>query len=471
MGVIEAARILSAEQVRADLRAAIEGLDIVPAEDRLPQERTVHELRRSRLQGADDTVGMLTLVRVDGILQWEEGTGVSSRIGGVGPGRRWRRRVEAASGEVMDQLKFPKLAPNQVGSFLETLDRKFCAYFEQRPAFGLREWTGGDNPQTGVLKSNARPVQKEGQRILVFIHGIFSNNDHLLSELTATDHGRKFLAQASKHYDQILAFDHPTLTVGPLLNALDLARAFAGSQAQVDIIAHSRGGLVTRWWLEGFNGTGRPSRAVLVGSPLYGTSLASPGRLRGAMSLLTNYGEMIGGAAKAASMAVPMMAAAVGVLKVVTSVTSLAADTPLFDAAIAMVPGLAACSRVSNNGELNRLREIRQKAPAEYFAVTANFEPENPGWKFWKGAVDRFKDAGADIVFRGDELDGADNDLVVNTKSMTTLYGLDDDSGLPEHVIPESNTYSFGTNAKVFHTNYFRQPETIAFLTKHLFTK
>ena len=49
---------------------------------------------------------------------------------------------------------------------------------------------------------------------------------------------------------------------------------------------------------------------------------------------------------------VPLMSV-VGVLfRVVTSVTTLAATTPAVDAAVAMIPGLAAQSRVGNNQEL-----------------------------------------------------------------------------------------------------------------------
>ena len=56
--------------------------------------------------------------------------------------------------------------------------------------------------------------------------------------------GTAFLRDAGKSYDQVLAFDHPTLSVSPVLNGLDLARRFAGTKAKVDVIAHGRGGLV-----------------------------------------------------------------------------------------------------------------------------------------------------------------------------------------------------------------------------------
>ena len=82
-------------------------------------------------------------------------------------------------------------------------------------------------------------------------HGTFSSSRDSLNEYAATDHGRKFLSDAIKHYKgQVLVFDHPTRSVSPFINGLVLARRRAGTSGSVDIIAHSRGGLVVRWWLE-----------------------------------------------------------------------------------------------------------------------------------------------------------------------------------------------------------------------------
>src|SRR5208283_5185534 len=105
------------------------------------------------------------------------------------------------------------------------------------------------------------------------------------------------LGRAAKHYDQILAFDHPTLSVSPMLNALDLARRLDGSKADIDVVCHSRGGLVTRWWLEAFDRPIGKRRAVLVGAPLEGTNLAAPPRLRYVLSWFSNLNRVVGAAA------------------------------------------------------------------------------------------------------------------------------------------------------------------------------
>ncbi len=88
------------------------------------------------------------------------------------------------------------------------------------------------------------------------VHGTFTNAANLLREFTADkDRGLRFLERATrgaKKYDRVVFFDHPTLSVSPVINALELGRAMARSSGTIDVIAHSRGGLVVRWWLEAF---------------------------------------------------------------------------------------------------------------------------------------------------------------------------------------------------------------------------
>lgn len=132
-----------------------------------------------------------------------------------------------------------------------------------------------------------------------------------------------------------------------------------GCAANVTVVAHSRGGLVTRWWLDVLGGAAEGTRtAVLVGSPLAGTSLASPARVKDALDLLTNIGKA---------------------LRIFTSVTSALTSMPIADAAIALVPGLNAMSRTDNNREIGQLRAGPPSA-ARYCVIQSNFESEKPGW-------------------------------------------------------------------------------------------
>ena len=117
-----------------------------------------------------------------------------------------------------------------------------------------------------------------------------------------------------------------------------------------------------------------------------------------------------------------------------------------------LVPGLSGQSAVSNNHEIDRLRLGPCAVDPHYYAVQSNFET-TVGWKFWKiFRKDVIADAATNVIFDGP------NDLVVDTMSMIDL-------GVPNLQLagPAKN---FGTTDTVWHCNYFRQPETIAYITE-----
>jgi hypothetical protein len=241
-----------------------------------------------------------------------------------------------------------------------------------------------------------------------------------------------------------------------MLNAMELARLLRPTAASIDVVCHSRGGLVARWWLEALDrGQAKSRRVVFIGSPLAGTGLASPANLKSSLSLLCNIAQGLGTAAAA----IPFLTVVAGVFRVAVSVARLAAKTPAIDAAVALVPGLAAQSRVGNNQEILALRRGTPEVEDRYFAVTADFRSEQPGWKFWRyfQRVDlRAENALSDLVFEGR------NDLVVDSNSMTQLSD--------NLVLPPSQVHDFGTTDRVHHTTYFDQPETFKFLRDRLGT-
>lgn len=415
------------------------------------REVTIAKKRRMRrsLDTEEDPRLAMTLTEVDGVLRWNEGYGYRRKTG-----LRRSRRSLGIEGDVIAPINFEKLEPSKIGDYLQTLDRKLTPNCDvNNPKNGIRELIQGSWQNPG-----AKPLSKG--RILLFIHGTFSNNEMYLSELSETAEGKELLAkiQNTQNYDQVLAFDHPTLSVSPVLNAMDLGRVFEGSEADVDVICHSRGGLVTRWWFETYDtrSKGR-SRAVLVGSPLAGTSLASAPRLRAGINLLTNVAKVVEKGTGIASATFPILTVVTGLLRVLVSAGTVAAKTPIMDAAVALIPGLSAQALVSNNEELNRLNQIQTAKPT-YFAVRSNFKPSDPGWAFWKYFVqigDRLKGWGADLVFH------EPNDLVVDTASMTVLVK---SPGLVSIIEP----YDFGENPTVHHTVYFRQPQTATYIAKSL---
>jgi len=428
------------------------GIDI--GEERV-QPPAVAPFRRRRLAPPDTGgFGFLSLIcDSDGVLDWRVDGGVLAA-----PSRRARRgsggRMEAATDQVIDQVPFKRVAGSQVSSFLSKLDTSF-------------------NKRRGFfdLDGNVVPAPPVSGRVLLIVHGTFSKCDAIVDQLRNVAGHATLLDDARKLYSAVLVFEHPTLAVSPIHNALEITRYFAKSKAKIDVICHSRGGLVVRWWLEAFERDRAGSRVVFVGSPLQGTGLASPLRLRSALKVLTNYSVALGKVSGLASMAVPLFGVVQGLMTVVGSVTGALANAPVFDAAIAMIPGLAAQSLcgpdsdskeiVEGNFDLTSLSAPLGAVPASYFFVQSNFEPEKVGWKLWRVLASpgaRLADAAADGVFSGD------NDLVVDTRSMSMLG--------PNAVVVRPNpkvVLEFGANDGVHHLNYFQSPLTCQFLKERLF--
>ena len=421
--------------------AAIDGLDMYGAEQHVEtlHATKIHELRRLGSGGIDHKLGTVSLIERDGILQWVDGLGFRQRSVG-----RRRRRGSRRGADIVRQLKFARLAPNSVGAALQTLDTQLNA------KRGLRAWSSPGRARV------AEPA-KTG-RILLMLHGTFSKSEAMLDALGQTDAGNAFFATMRGHYDQVLSYDHATLSMPPLYNAVDLARQLAASDATVDIVCHSRGGLVVRWLVEALmHNPMQIGRVVFVGAPLGGTSLAAPPRLRSGLDLLTNVANVLSKGSAAASSVVPLFTAVTGILRVFGSVTSALAKTPLIDATVYMIPGLAAQSMTGDNTNIVRLREgVTRDISDRYFAVTSAFKPVAPGWEFWK----YFQNPGSRIashlthrVFAGA------NDLVVDTDSMTRLSD--------DLVIAPGQTLALQSDA-LHHLIYFERADVLQFIERSL---
>lgn len=415
-------------------------------EDDKDTTASVAQRRRSRRRTGVDPVGVASLMLDDeGVLYWSlDGGGGRSR----GGRRHLRRGVpESRAGEIVELYHYDKLEPNDVNSLLIKKDE------ELTPQQGL--WSLKLNASHQVVRDTPGPKVAGKKKRLLFIHGTFSKSEALFAGMAQAPGGTASVRALFDRYDEVLAFDHPTLSASPVMNAFDLARLLSKADGPLDIVTHSRGGVVTRWLLEGIglHGSG-PYRALLVGSPLAGTSLASPPRLKGALDVFSNVGTVLKATGAAAVMYMPFLIVPLALVRIASSVVSVAAKTPLLDAGVSMIPGLNGQSRVANHPELMRLRAVRLAKPPEYFVVKSNFETEDPGWKFWKYfRKDRLADKGADLIFDGP------NDLVVDTSSM---------SDIPGHDLPAASIKDFGTNSVVHHTNYFAQQETLDFMLEKL---
>lgn len=352
------------------------------------------------------------------------------------------------------------LGRSTVATALDRLDRTLNKFLDDSPKKSrpFHELKQND----GLIHRAPLDKIRNNGRILLLVHGTFSHSDSFVNQWQDAE-GKKFIAKLFPRYQQVITYDHRTVGLDPLLNAHELHKTLRqATEAQIDIICHSRGGLVTRAWLEGLDG-GDPQkrRAVFVGSTLAGTSLASPHRLRSCISCLSSYAGALAKGSKLASLAVPFFATAATLFQIVSSVTGLAGKTPALDLAIALIPGVAAQSRVDSNHLLRSLRQAALDPRGRYFFVTSDFQPAGPTWKFWEYfRLSQLAFGGAKALV--DPIFAGANDLVVDTTSMTDLG-----EGTTLKV-PVSQICDFGANGEVHHINYFEQTKTQQFILKSL---
>ena len=245
-------------------------LDRVVAEFGLgaPDVAAAASRRRRGAAAADGgDVATLALVREDGRVRWVYDPPTQDVVRGLRRGP-----APVAARDRVHAFSFRELPSNEIIAAIEKLDATLT------PNPGLRRLRNGAFVPAGNAKITGRA--------LLLVHGTFSKSEMYLDELAATPEGRAFLAEAERRYDAILAFEHPTLASARGSTRSTSRRRPRTSSATLDVVAHSRGGLVVAWWLR--NGPRKVGNVVLVGSPLAGTSLASPARLRQALDMLAN---------------------------------------------------------------------------------------------------------------------------------------------------------------------------------------
>lgn len=397
------------------------------------------------------------LVEEHGVLLWRSAGDVATqRVRQRRRARAGRRAAPAAAGEELARVRLPVLEPNEYMARLAEVD----AWLNPDQAAGLRRVVR--TPQ-GQFAAGERVRGPFKGRTLVIVHGTFSHARSIIDGIAGSAEGQAWLQAAlGGGYDQVVCFEHPTLSVSPWVNALDLSRQVGATAGSVDIVAHSRGGVVVRWWVEVLNAAlvqaGAKVRVFLAGSPLAGTSLAAPDKIQPLVSLLTNIGGLLHKALGAAAATHPFAMAGFGLLRFVGERAMRKVAIPpvgdlgerySLDAAVAVIPGLQGQSAVSNNAELSRLREHAGALAPAYHAVVANFEAEDPGLRFWRYFR---KDVAADRV--AEKIFPEANDLVVDTASMTDLGG--------RGQIPPRQVHRFPDRSGVWHCTYFSQRETIA---------
>jgi len=296
---------------------------------------------------------------------------------------------------------------------------------------------------------HATPQPGQSDRVLLFIHGTFSQ-----TSVPVADFSPAFLAWANRTYRAVLGFDHWTLSLTPeenaafLWNLLDPALR-AGHR--LDLITHSRGGLVARAFVEILAHGEAVRRVIFVGTPNAGTNLANPRNWGTVADVLINLAPISAPLAKLSGLLARLLIAG----------------------AEGRIPGLQAQnpSAAGSGDFLGRVqRHTALPQGVSYSAVAANFEPE-PGGVSPRRLLGQVGDSGADAFY------GHPNDLVVDTGSVWSVdappdYDLTTENAAVPRVLlfnPEGRGVGQVIRKRgVHHNNLFSLPETMAFLQSEL---
>lgn len=308
--------------------------------------------------------------------------------------------------------------------------------------------------------------QDRPARVLLFVHGTFSNTVGAFGALGGTPWGKAWLEAALTTYDAIIGFDHPTLSENPLENATDLLNALQAIKwshpPHFDVVVHSRGALVFRSLVENLLPSSRWQahfdRAVFVAGTNGGTLLAEP---RNWMQLIDLYTNLTAAACRLLGL-MPHAQAVTLVLREgiqgIGAFLKYCATTAITEG---RVPGIAA---MEPDGQF--VKDLNRAQPGQptvassfYCAITSTFVPQLvSGEPRPKELPTRLITWILEVLAK--EVMEEPNDLVVNTAAMTAI-----DLEVGNFI---KDKLDFGENPEVYHTNYFTRPEVTNALAKWL---
>lgn len=301
--------------------------------------------------------------------------------------------------------------PGQRG-MIRVIGRWLVSGFDDGLTGLVREYDREEVPREGLLliegaklapltPANLPAATKERDRVLLLVHGTFSKTASPVEGF-----GAAFIKWAQQRYRAVIGLDHWTLSKDPLENAELLASELKRvapdllEEKRLDIITHSRGGLVARAFCELLPHAGAVKNLIFLGTPNCGTDLANPKNWGAMADTLVNltgldharvFGRLAGLLAR--------LAIAGGMEKI----PGLRAQNPLM---------------AGQDSFLKRLQAADVDSAVRHAVITAEFEPSPfvPDLKkLWAAA----KAAGIDASIDGFFQDG--NDLVVNTRHVWCL--------------------------------------------------
>jgi len=337
--------------------------------------------------------------------------------------------------KLLKVLVYPVLDP-VIGAISKFFAEKWEA--KNRP-YGLRTFSPGDRrtPGAGII-GDADWERLTAGRALLFIHGTFSTAHSAFAQLPDST----FDLLYRRYGGRVLAFNHFTLSHDPRRNVVwFLAQIPPGRSLEVDIVCHSRGGVVARTLAE------RPSvfgldtspiavrRTLFVAVPNQGTLLAHPDHMVKMIDRLTTALNLFPSGP--------------------VSETLEAFITALKVLGHGALKGLDGLSAMRPDGGF--LQTLNNGAPSgvEYYAVAADYEPAGEGIRAL--LTGKVADSVLDRVFGQ-----APNDLVVPEFG---VYGANGSLAFP---IPSERILRLPSDAGIMHTTLFGYPLVSEKLVKWL---
>ncbi|HEX6596204.1 MAG TPA: CHAT domain-containing protein [Acidimicrobiales bacterium] len=332
----------------------------------------------------------------------------------------------------------------------EVSDHFVSRWEEKTRPHRIRSFAPQDYKEQNVAPLDAAALRSLAEGPALFlIHGTNS----LIHSGFAAFHEDTVRSMHDRYQGRVFGFDHPTLSVNPLDNCKALAALLPdGLTLDVDILCHSRGGLVARSLVElaepaGTSGKLRVRQVVFVATPNRGTPLADPERLGSLLDGLTNLLDLVPDNPVTDSLngiVTVVRQLAVGALKGLDGLTSMRFVKAQDDGA-ASTNGPAAAAGTF----LGMLNQPRQ-AITRYRAIAADFEPAPES-----GLAMVARDKLVDALFGFEP-----NDLIVPTASAFSWNG---GPGFPvadRLVLPPSRG--------VDHSSFWTTPEVVETLATWL---
>ncbi len=121
---------------------------------------------------------------------------------------------------------------------------------------------------------NVRAKVAQSQKILLYIHGIIGDTESLIGSVQQAKIGEQPINEI---YDLVLTFDYENLNTRIEENAHDLRQSLeavglsANHGKELHIIAHSMGGLISRWFIEREGGNKIVQHLIMLGTPNAGS--------------------------------------------------------------------------------------------------------------------------------------------------------------------------------------------------------